>query len=186
MSSTNSPNPGPTPALPWIPDLAQALSPAESPARTTAPVLAPTRYLTMAYVAAHAPRALRYFGVKQSLFDLAHAAATGRGNAPPSPPPPEGSRNCDEVPDALARTASPPLAKAQEPKPAPTPEPAPAPKPAPAPEPARAGARVGGEGDQGGRADRGRVQGWGGGAAERGCGGAAAARVVRQAGQEEE
>ena len=71
----------------------------------------------MAYVAAHAPRALRYFGVKQSLFDLAHAAATGRGNAPPSPPPPEGSRNCDEVPDALARTASPPLAKAQEPKP---------------------------------------------------------------------
>ena len=92
----------------------------------------------MAYVAAHAPHALRYFGVKQSLFDLAQAAATGRGNAPPSPPPPEGSRNCDEAPGALARTAPPPLAKAPEPEPAPTPEPAPAPKPAPAPEPARA------------------------------------------------
>ena len=92
----------------------------------------------MAYVTAHAPHALRYFGVTQSLFDLAQAsaqaAATGRGNAPPSPPPPEGWRNCDEVPGALARTASPPLAKAPEPKPAPAPEPAPEPAPAPEPE----------------------------------------------------
>ena len=47
-----------------IPTVTQALSPAP----TLALALALTRYLVMAYVAAHAPHALRYFGVKQSLF----------------------------------------------------------------------------------------------------------------------
>ena len=84
----------------------------------------------MAYVTAHAPHALRYFGVKQSLFDMAQAAATGRGEAPL---PPEGWRNCDEMPGALVRASSPPPAKAPEPEPAPVPKPAPAPKPKPVP-----------------------------------------------------
>ena len=41
------------------------------------------KYLVMAYLAAHAPHALRYFGIKQSLFDMAQAAASA-GKAPPS------------------------------------------------------------------------------------------------------
>ena len=97
----------------------------------------------MAYVTAHAPHALRYFGVKQSLFDMAQAAATGRGNAPL---PPEGWRNCDEMPGALVRTSSPPQAKVPQPvkaqpakapvqEPAPTPEPVPATETAPTPGP---------------------------------------------------
>ena len=86
----------------------------------------------MAYVTAHAPHALRYFGVKQSLFDMAQAAATGRGEAPL---PPEGWRNCDEMPGALVRASSPPPAKAPEPEPAPAPKPKPVPAAEPVPTP---------------------------------------------------
>ena len=46
------------------------------------------------------------------VFDMAQAAATGRGNAPL---PPKGWRNCDEIPGALVRTYSPPQAKVPEP-----------------------------------------------------------------------
>jgi len=118
-----------------------ALTLTPTPTPTLIPTLALTRYLVMAYVTAHAPHALRYFGVKQSLFDMAQAAATGRGNAPL---PPEGWRNCDEMPGALVRTSLPPQvleplkaqpATAPVPEPAPTLEPVPATETAPAPVP---------------------------------------------------
>ena len=63
------------------------------------------KYLVMAYVTAHAPHALRYFGVNQSLFDLAQAAATGHRAAPLLPPLPEGWRVCAD--GGFVRTSSP-------------------------------------------------------------------------------
>ena len=79
-------NPGPQPAIPC------------SPSRLRRPV----RHGTVAYLTAHAPRALRFFGIKQALFDMAQEAAAGTTDGRATP---EGWRPCDDVPGALVRVS---------------------------------------------------------------------------------